>query len=353
MKDKTQPTVDKAIVLVNIGTPEELSVKGVRKYLGQFLMDKNVIDIPYLIRLLLVRGIIVPFRAPKSLEAYKAIWQKEGSPLDIYTKEIVESLGADRKGEYRVEYAMSYSAPYIDETLDRLKAEGVKDFYYLPMYPQYAQSSSLSALESGREWAEKNPDVRLKSLTHYFDQPSFLDAAVDKIRSQVSGQSESYFLFSFHGIPEKHVTKIHSYCKNDGSCSLALTEKNKYCYRAQCYNTARVLSERLGFKDWGVSFQSRLGRAQWILPYTVNKVAELAKAGVKDLVVLPYAFTVDCLETEEEIEEEVREAFKAAGGERMKRVECLNRDFSKVVTPDFLKAFEPIEKAMGRLEGLK
>lgn len=346
-------SVDKAIVLVNIGTPEELSVRGVRKYLGQFLMDKNVIDIPYFIRLLLVKGFIVPFRAPKSLEAYKAIWQKKGSPLNIYTKEIVESLGADRKGEYRVEYAMSYSSPYIDETLDRLKAEGVKEFYYLPMYPQYAQSSSLSALESGRDWVLKNPDVALKSLTHYFDQPSFLEAAADKIRVQISGHMDSYFLYSFHGIPEKHVTKIHSFCKNDGACSMTWSEKNKYCYRAQCYNTARVLSEKLGFKKWGVSFQSRLGRAQWILPYTVNKVAELGREGVKDLVVIPYAFTVDCLETEEEIEEEVREAFKEAGGKRMKRVECLNRDFSKVVTPDFLKAFEPIGKALGRLEGLK
>ncbi|MEM8593302.1 MAG: ferrochelatase [Pseudomonadota bacterium] len=338
--------VDKAIVLVNIGTPEELSVKGVRKYLSKFLMDKNVVDIPYLIRLLLVRGIIVPFRAPKSLEAYEAIWQTDGSPLDIYTQQIVEDLGAAKAGEYRVEYAMSYSSPYIDETLDQLKAEGVKEVYYLPMYPQYAQSSSLSALESGRDWAANNPDVTLKSLTHYFDQPSFLDAAADKIKEQVSGESESYFLYSFHGIPEKHVTKLYAHCQNDGACSMTWSENNKFCYRAQCYNTARVLSEKLGFKNWGVSFQSRLGRAQWILPYTVKKVEELGQEGVKDLVVIPYAFTVDCLETEEEIEQEVRDAFIQAGGERMKRVECLNRDFSKVVTSDFLKAFKPIEQAL-------
>jgi len=353
MKEANTSATNKAIVLVNIGTPEQLTVKGVRKFLAQFLMDKNVIDLPYLLRFLLVRGVIVPFRSPKSLKAYEAIWQKEGSPLDIYTQEIVESLGADRQGDYKVAYAMSYSSPQIEETLDKLKSEGVTEFYYLPMYPQYAQSSTLSALESARDWALKNPDVSLKSLTHYFNQPSFLEAAAEKIKSQVLGQSDSYFLFSFHGIPEKHVTSIHAHCKNDGACSMTWSEKNKYCYRAQCYNTAKVLSEKLGFKDWGVSFQSRLGRAQWILPYTVKKVEELGRAGVKDLVVIPYAFTVDCLETEEEIEGEVRDAFRAAGGERMKRVECLNRDFSKVVTPSFLEVFKPIERAFADLQGLK
>ena len=349
MSDK----IKKAIVLVNIGTPEELSVKGVRKYLAQFLMDKNVIDIPYFIRLLLVRGIIVPFRAPKSLEAYKEVWQDKGSPLDIYTKEIVESLGADTKGEYRVEYAMSYSHPYIDQTLDKLKNEGVEEIFYLPMYPQYAQSSSLSALESAQAWALKHPNVKMNSISYYFDQRSFLEASAEKIKKQVSGHEESYFLYSFHGIPEKHVKNIHKYCKNNGECSQALNSENQFCYRAQCFHTAKVLSEKLGFKKWGVSFQSRLGRAQWILPYTVEKVKELAHEGVTDLVVIPYAFTVDCLETEEEIENEIREAFKEAGGKRMKRVECLNRDFHKVVTPDFLKAFKPVDQVLKQLQAQK
>lgn len=341
----------KAILLVNIGTPEELTVKAVRKFLSKFLMDKNVIDLPFLIRWFLVKLLIVPFRGPKSLEAYEVVWKKKGSPLDVYTKEIVKELSQKYEGEYLVEYAMSYSQPYIDKTLDELKIKNVEEISYVPMYPQYAQSSSLSALESVENWQKKNKEVEVRTTAYYFDHPDFLKASVDKIKDYKDENAK--VLFSFHGVPEKQVKNIYTKCSNDGKCCASWHELNEYCYRSQCFKTAADISYKLGLSDWEVSFQSRLGRAQWILPYTVVKVKDLAQAGVKNLVVVPYAFTVDCLETEEEVENEIRDAFKEAGGNDIVRVPCLNKDFSKVVTANFLKDLKPLASVMTEVRSHK
>ncbi len=334
----------KAIVLVNIGTPEVLSIKAVKKYLKKFLMDKNVIDLPFLARFFLVRGVIVPFRALKSLNAYKVIWKKEGSPLDVYTKEIVKELTKEYQGEYLVRYAMSYSAPYINKTLDKLKEKGVKEVYYIPMYPQYAQSSSLSALEEAEKWAKKNTDIQIKSRAYYFNHLDFLNTSVEKIKNYKD--KDIKVLFSFHGIPEKHLKKIHKECNNCNKCCLVWHKANKFCYRAQCFKTASDISNRLGLWDWEVSFQSRLGTNQWILPYTVDKVKELARKGIKRLIMVPYAFTVDCLETEEEIDFRIKEVFIKAGGKSIIRVPCLNKDFKKLVTSQFLNDLKPLKMVL-------
>ncbi len=343
----------KAILLVNIGTPEALTVKGVRNFLDNFLMDKNVLDIPFLARWTLVKLFILPFRSPKALESYKYIWKKDkGSPLDYFTKEIVEELSKKYEGEYQVDYAMSYSKPLVTKTLNRLKAQGVKEIFYLPMYPQYAQSSTACALEEVEAWNEKNKEIFVKTSPYYFDHQSFLEASVEKIKPYKNDGAK--FLFSFHGIPEKHVLSIHGKCKTEeNDCSLSWSPENEFCYKAQCFKTAGDISNKLGLKDWEVSFQSRLGRAQWILPYTVEKVRELGKAGVKNLVVVPYAFTVDCLETEEEIENEIRDTFVEAGGEGLVRVPCLNRDFYKVVTKSFLESFRPLNAVMAEVRSHK
>ncbi len=337
----------KAIVLVNIGTPEGLNIKAVRKYLTNFLMDKNVIDIPFLLRFFLVKGIIVPFRALKSLKAYKVVWKKEGSPLNVYTKEIVKELSKKYQGEYLVRYAMSYSAPYIDKTLDELKEQGVKEIYYIPMYPQYAQSSSLSALEEAEKWVKKNKDIQIKSKAYYFNHPDFLNISAKKIKNYKDKGTK--VLFSFHGIPEKQIKKIHRQCNNCGKCCLTWHEVNEFCYRSQCFKTASDISNRLGLHHWEVSFQSRLGKNQWILPYTVDKVKELARKGVKKLVVVPYAFTVDCLETEEEIDFRIQKVFIQAGGENIIRARCLNKDFNKVVTASFLSDLKSLEVVLRKV----
>lgn len=335
----------RALVLVNIGTPNSLTVSDVRKYLRKFLMDPFVIDIPYLIRLLLVQGVIVPFRAKKSLEAYSKIWKKEGSPLKIYTEQLVHSIKSEKFD--KVDYAMSYSDPMIDGKLTELKKEGFQEIYYLPMYPQYAESSSRSALEAARKWKrkEENRHVKIKSINYFFDNEDFIDAAAAKIKSQIHEVSEeSFFLFSFHGLPERHVKKLYpKHCKNSKSCCEKWGVHNELCYRAQCHQTAKIISGKIGFKNWGYSFQSRLGRDQWLLPYTVEKVKDLAISGVNSLVVIPYAFTIDCLETEEEVENEIKDIFTEHGGQNFYRVECLNNDFSKVLTNSFVDNFTELE----------
>lgn len=347
----------KAILLVNIGTPESLTVKGVGNFLDKFLMDKNVIDIPFLLRWFLVKIMIIPFRAPKALESYKYIWKKDkGSPLDYFTKEIVSELSKKYEGEYIVKYAMSYSSPQVTKVLDELKQEGVKEVYCLPMYPQYAQSSTLCALEEVESWSKKNSEVKVETTPYYFDHPDFLKASVEKIQEYENEilKDDTKLLFSFHGIPEKHVLSIHGECSGGtDDCSLVWHSKNEFCYKAQCFKTAQDIANKLGLSDWEVSFQSRLGRAQWVLPYTVNKVTELAKNGVKRLVVVPYAFTVDCLETEEEIENEICDTFVKAGGIEVVRVPCLNKDFHKVVTEDFLKDFRPLTAVMTEVRSHK
>ncbi len=332
----------KALVYVNIGTPEDLSVKAVKRYLSYFLMDPYVIDIPYLFRLLLVRGIIVPFRAKKSLEAYKEVWTDEGSPLDVYTKQLVEST--DLGDDWVVEYAMSYSAPFINDVLDKVKKEGAKEIYILPMYPQYALSTTKSTMEAAKKWNLKNSDIVLKTRDFFFDDLDFLKASENKIKKQTQTLSDDYYhLFSFHGLPFRHVKKLHpNHCNNNESCCDVLSEKNQFCYRAQCHHTAKILSKRLGFKKWGYSFQSRLGKDTWLLPYSVKKVEELAKNGEKKISVIPYAFTIDCLETEEEVENEIKDIFVSHGGESLHRIECLNKDFSDVLTKEFLGQFKQL-----------
>ena len=307
-------------------------------------MDKYVIDIPFPIRWILVNMIIAPFRAKKSYEAYKAIWTEKGSPLEVYTNELVSDSKNTLGDEWHVEYAMSYSKPFTHDVLDKFKQQGIKEIYVLPMYPQYAESTSRSTIEAAQNWAKKNKGFTIKTLNYFFDHQSFVSASVAKIKDQVKSlPDDTHYLFSYHGIPFRHVKKIHpDHCKNSTECCSSFGEANKYCYRSQCHHTTELLAKDLGLTNYSYSFQSRLGKDQWLLPYTVNHVKDLAEKGITKIAVLPYAFTIDCLETEEEVEEEVKDAFLEAGGKEFHRVECLNRDFSKVLTPSFLDSFSSL-----------
>jgi ferrochelatase len=331
----------KGLVFINIGTPEDLSVEAVKRYLKLFLMDKYVIDLPFPLRWILVNMIIAPFRAKKSFEAYKEVWTEKGSPLEVYTNELVTDSKSLLGDEWHIEYAMSYSRPFINDILDKFKSENIKEIYVLPMYPQYAESTSRSTIEAAEDWSKKNPGFKVKTLKYFFNHQSFVSASVEKIRSQIQSlPSDTHYLFSYHGLPFRHVKKLHpNHCKNSKECCATWSDANKFCYRAQCHHTTEMLVKDLDLKEYSYSFQSRLGKDQWLLPYTVNHVKALAESGVKKLAVLPYAFTIDCLETEEEVEAEVKEAFMEAGGEEFHRVECLNRDFSKVLTKEFLGSF--------------
>lgn len=344
----------KALLFVNIGTPEELSEEAVKRYLKKFLMDKYVIDIFFLFRWILVNLIIVPFRTKKSLAAYKEIWKNEGSPLEVYTKALVKKAKKKLPDFEEVTYAMSYSKPFIEEALEGLKKKDINEVYYLPLYPQYAESTARSSLEEAKKWHKKNKKVVVKSLSYFYEDADFVKASVQKIESHLADYEKEalHFLFSFHGLPERHVKKLYSYCRNDRTCCLSLGEKNRCCYRAQCFKTAEILARKLGFKDeaWSVSFQSRLGRDKWLMPYTSNRAEELAqKELVKNLVVIPWAFTIDCLETEEELDGEIKEAFLEAGGKSFKRIPCLNQDFADVLGGNFLSQFKDLEEVCKKL----
>ena len=335
----------KGLVFVNIGTPEDLSVGAVKRYLKLFLMDKYVIDLPFPLRWILVNTIIAPFRAKKSFKAYKAIWTEKGSPLKVYTKElVVDSQKLLGEEKWHIDYAMSYSRPFIEDVLNKIREKGIKEIYVLPMYPQYAESTSRSTIEALKDWSIKNPGSNIKTLEYFFDHPSFIFASVEKIKKQIENlPKDTHYLFSYHGLPFRHVKKIHpNHCKNSKACCSIWSDENKFCYRTQCHHTTEILAKKLDLKSYSYSFQSRLGKDQWLLPYTFKHAKDLAEKGVKKLAVLPYAFTIDCLETEEEVEGEVKEAFMKNGGECFYRIKCLNRDFSKVLTQDFMASFKII-----------
>ena len=333
----------KGLVFINIGTPEDLSVDAVKRYLKLFLMDKYVIDLCFPLRWVLVNMIIAPLRAKKSFKAYETVWTEKGPPLEVYTNELVLDSQSDLGDDWCVEYAMSYSKPFITDALDKFKESKIKSIYVLPMYPQYAESTSRSAIEVAKNWSKLNPDFNVKTLKYFFNHRSFVSTSVNKIKQQISKlPKDTHYLFSYHGLPFRHVKKLHrNHCKNSTNCCSIWNDKNRFCYRSQCYHTTEMIAKDLNLYSYSYSFQSRLGRNQWLLPYTVNHVKELVrKKGVKKIAILPYAFTVDCLETEEEIEGEIKESFMKAGGEKFYRVDCLNRDFSKVLTQDFLNHFD-------------
>ena len=319
----------KGVLLVNLGTPDSPSVPDVRRYLDEFLMDGRVIDIKPIPRNLLVRGLIIPFRAPNSAKIYKEIWTEEGSPLLLYgikTKELLqESLGDD----YVVALAMRYQSPSIQSALDELKAQRVKSIQVIALFPQYASASTGSVHQKVMEIVSKwqtIPDISFMNSFH--DNPAMIDIFADNGRKH-GLETFDHVLFSFHGLPQRQLIKAddsQSHCLKDGSCCQTLTDKNFFCYSAQCHDTARLIAENLKLTpdQYTVCFQSRLGKEPWIEPFTSAVIEEKAKEGKKRILVFCPAFVADCLETLYEISVEYHEEFVAAGGEKIQLVESLN-----------------------------
>jgi ferrochelatase len=317
------------VLLINLGTPDSPSTKDVRKYLTEFLNDPRVIDINPIGRFLLVNGIIVPFRAPKSAKLYQQIWTKEGSPLLLHglraKKLLQEELGAD----YVVELGMRYQKPSLESALEKLRAERVAKIILIPMYPQYASSSTGSSIEKALElisrW-EVTPSLEI--ISKFYDHPAFIDACV-AVAGKYNFTEYEHFLFSYHGLPERHILKGSAHYGGDlctmGSCCDTIIKNNVYCYRASCFATTRELVRRLNIPEgkYSTSFQSRLND-KWIKPYSDKVVIEKAKAGVKRMLVFSPAFVADCLETIYEIGTEYNELFQKHGGEKIQLVESLN-----------------------------
>lgn len=318
----------KAVLLVNLGTPDSPSVRDVRSYLSQFLNDPRVIDIPWLSRKILVNMIIVPFRAPKSAAIYKKLWTSNGSPLLYYSREVQRLLASELGGSHEVFLAMRYKNPSIPAVLEEVRSKNFDEIIVLPMFPQYASASTGSALEevkrvTGKWWVI--PEIRY--ISQYYDHPTFIEAVVD--RSKVYNLAAyDHILFSYHGLPERQVEKVHPGlacancdCHNAGE----ITPERKFCYRATCYATTRLIAEKLNLSPdrYTVCFQSRLDQ-KWLKPFSDEVVAACAKKGMRQILVFSPAFTADCLETIIEIGEEYQEIFGKHGGDKVQLVESLN-----------------------------
>jgi len=334
----------KGVLLVNLGTPDSAATPDVRKYLNEFLMDGRVIDINVISRALLVRGIIVPFRAPKSAKLYREIWsEQDGSPLLYYSIKQQQLLQERLGDEYMVELAMRYQSPSIESALERLKAALVSEIKVIPLFPQYASASTGSVMEKVMglvaQW-QTIPNISFVNSFH--DDPLMIDTFVDNAQKHNPANFD-HILFSFHGLPQRQLIKCDhtgNYClKKDGCCD-TLNDTNKFCYSAQSHHTAKLIAAKMGLsKDqYTVCFQSRLGNDPWVQPYTSVVIEELAKQGKKRLLVFCPAFVADCLETVYEVSVEYHDEFREKGGEHVQLVESLNDH------PLFIEALERMVK---------
>lgn len=314
---------------MNLGSPDSTDVKDIRRYLDEFLMDERVIDYPFLFRFLLVKGIIVPFRAPKSAEAYKSIWTKEGSPLIVFTKQLQECL--QRQIVEPVEIAMRYGNPSPQKAYENLLKEipALEEVVLMPLYPHYAMSSYETAVEYMKEVHKKNSySFKLTTIEPYYNNEEYIHALSESIKPYLQPGFDK-LLFSYHGVPERHILKgdiTGNHCLKSPDCCVVDSPAHKYCYRHQCFRTtALVINElQIPTDKFELSFQSRLGRDKWLSPYTAQRLSELPKEGVKKLLVACPAFVSDCLETLEEIAEQGKELFLHAGGESFTMIPCLN-----------------------------
>ena len=321
--------MSRAIVLMNLGSPRSTDVKDVKVYLDEFLMDERVIDKPWLFRALLVKGIIVPFRSPKSAEAYKTIWTEKGSPLIVISDDLGKAL--KEKIPYPVTVAMRYGSPSPKEAFEALlkKDPGLKEVILVPMYPHYAMSSYETAAEYAKEQHKKGGfSFRLEIISPFYKNDDYLFALTESIRPYLENDYD-HLLFSYHGVPERHILKgdiTGNHCLKSENCCEVPSPAHEFCYRHQCKVTTALVAARLNIPDgkWSMSFQSRLGRDEWLKPYTAKRLEELPSEGIKKLLVVCPAFVSDCLETLEEIAIGGKEIFMHAGGERYETIPCLN-----------------------------
>ena len=317
------------LLLINLGTPDAPTTPAVRRYLREFLSDPRVIDINPVGRALLLNLIILPFRPAKSAHAYRSIWDPtRGSPLLAYSRDLAAGVQQKLGAGWHVELAMRYGTPSIPSALEALRAAAVDRIVVLPLYPQYAASSTATSVARVMELVGARWDtIPLDIVPAFYADEGFLASFATVAAPVLAETRPDHVLFSFHGLPERQIKKSDpsgAHCLRDGSCCDAIGPRNASCYRAQCYATARELARRLQLTDYTVCFQSRLGRTPWIQPHTDVLLDELAKAGKKRLAVLCPAFVADCLETLEEIGIRAREQFKAAGGDELTLVPSLN-----------------------------
>ncbi len=318
----------KGILLVNLGTPEDPSRGAVYRYLKEFLLDKRVIDYNWFLRNFLVRGIIAPFRSKPSSEAYQELWTDKGSPLKYHGVAVTEMVQDVLGDEYQVVLAMRYQTPSIRKGLEHFKKMNIKDIVVFPMFPQYASASTGSVFEEVMDFYRKELVIpSLRWVQSYHDHPLLVEAFAENSK-KFNLDDYDHFIFSFHGLPERHLKNAceNNHCIVAKDCCATMSAKNHMCYGAQSHGTAYAIADKLGIKreDMTIAFQSRLGKEVWMTPYTIDVLKECAENGRKKILVFSPAFVADCLETTVEIGEEYKEEFLEWGGEQLDYVESLN-----------------------------
>lgn len=315
-----------AVLLVNVGTPDEPKVPAVRRYLFDFLNDRRVIDLPLIPQKLLVNLIIVPFRAPKSTKLYEMLWTEEGSPLLVNAEKNKQKLQEALGYQYEVFIAMRYQKPSLKKVLHQIRDERYGQLIVIPVFPQYASSTTGTIAQFvSKEVAKWTVVPEIRMVSQFYDHPTFVKAFTERIK-EYKPETYDHIIFSYHGLPNRQVDKVHpEVASTVCTCEQALPEHGKYCYKATCYETTRLLAGSLKLKpeDYSVSFQSRL-TTNWLKPFTDELLIKKAKEGAKRILVVAPAFVADCLETTVEIGIEYQDLFEKEGGEKVQLVESLN-----------------------------
>jgi protoporphyrin/coproporphyrin ferrochelatase len=320
----------KGVLLVNLGSPESPTSKDVKPYLDEFLMDKYVIDVPFLLRALLVRGIILQTRPKKSAAAYAKIWWKEGSPLVVISKRMTKKV--QNLVDIPVALAMRYGTITIQKGLQELKEKGVTEVMLFPLYPQHAMASTTTILVLAEELRKKHfSEMKFTIVPAFYNKPSYIKALANSIKKHLATFDYDHLLFSYHGIPKRHIRKTDvtkSHCTIDGACCQTASPAHEFCYRHQCYETTKQVVQYLGIPEgkYSQTFQSRLAGDKWLTPYTDVEINKMPEKGIKKLAVVTPAFVSDCLETLEEIAMEANHQFKENGGEEFLAIPCMNDD---------------------------
>lgn len=313
------------VLLVNLGSPDSPAVGDVRRYLREFLMDGRVLDAPWPIRFFIVNCCILPSRPKQSAEAYHKIWTQEGSPLVAMGRRVQSLL--QEQLNIPVELAMRYQNPSIPHAIRELRRKDVRDLLVIPMFPHYAMSSFETAAERVKEIACRlAPEMNVKVAAPYYDDPQYIRALVSSAAPELERPFD-HLLFSFHGLPERHLRKSDptcNHCLKVDSCCEVPSIAHQTCYRAQCFATVGAFLRKSWVPSHSIAFQSRLGKDPWLTPHTEDELRRLASIGIKRLCVICPAFVADCLETLEEIGMRGRDMFLEAGGEEYRLISCLN-----------------------------
>lgn len=318
----------KGVLLVNLGSPDSPKPKDVKRYLGEFLMDERVIDVPLWARTLIVKGIVLNTRPKASAKAYQKIWWQEGSPLIVISERLKAKMQAQL--DVPVTLAMRYGSMTIKTGLQELADQGVTEVFLMPLYPQYAMATTETILVLANDLQKQHfPNLTLTHLKPFYNNTDYINILSESIAKTLKDKDYEHLLFSYHGVPERHIKKsdvTQSHCKIDGSCCATASKAHAFCYRHQCLEVTRLVAEKLQLKGgtYSSSFQSRLGFDPWLKPYTDRTIEHLGKQGTKHMAIVTPAFVSDCLETLEEIAMEGEEIFHEVGGKTFTTIPCLN-----------------------------